>query len=252
MCEVPVKSVKKALDILSILLFEDIGRKGVELSKIAGKMRIPVNTAHNLLKTMAASGFVGQIENSRYIAGPKCEQIGRENSLTGKYSSESFRNCMRELSASVGEAVVFAILVCGRRVVAAQYSPDQMIKVDSDMIASKNIYTMPTGRVIVAYSSDRELSEIKSVYGNPEVHWDGVNDDRGFREQADIIRKTGICRIIPDQNNLASCACPVFDDDGNLSGALGCYAPLYRCPKSKQNVILKEMHQMAVTIGKII
>ena len=252
MSDVPVKSVKKALDILSILLFEDIERKGVELSVLAGKMRMPANSTHNLLKTMSTCGFVAQTENSRYIPGVKCEQIGRMNRISGKHSSETFKNCIIGLSESVQEAVVFAILLGGRRIVAATSDSNQMIKVDNKAMGSQNIYSLPTGRILTAYASEQELSEIKSVYGNPEGQWDGVKCRNDLLKVTDLIRKQGYCILNPDKFNLVSFACPVLDPEGNLLGALGCYAPLFRCHRNKQNLILKKLKQTSETLGKII
>jgi len=252
MSEVPVKSVKKALDILSILLFEDIERNGVELSVLSKKMCMPANSTHNLLKTMSACGFVAQTENSRYIAGDKCDQIGRANQVSGKHSSETFKNCIIGLSESVQETVVFAILLGGRRIVAAKSDSNQTIKVDSKSMGSQDIYSLPTGRILTAYASEQELSEIKSVYGAPEGQWDGVKSKNDFLDKTELIRKQGYCILNPDKFNLVSFACPVLDPEGNLLGALGCYAPLYRCPKSRQKLILKMLKQTSETLGKII
>ena len=57
MSEVPVKSVKKALDLLSILIFDDPGLKGVKLTDLAQRLKLPANTTHNLLKTMVVCGI---------------------------------------------------------------------------------------------------------------------------------------------------------------------------------------------------
>ena len=62
MAEVPVKSVNKALDLLSILIFDDPGLKGVKLTDLAQRLKLPANTTHNLLKTMMVCGYVCQKE----------------------------------------------------------------------------------------------------------------------------------------------------------------------------------------------
>lgn len=57
MSEKIVNSVKKALDILDILIFEDIDRRGISLKELSERSGIRPNTLHNILKTMKQCGF---------------------------------------------------------------------------------------------------------------------------------------------------------------------------------------------------
>ncbi len=247
MNDVPVKSLKKALDILTILLFEDIAGKGIELSQLARKINIPVNTAHNLLKTMAACGYVAQNEKAQYLAGPRCRQIGVVNHLKDDYVAQLLYVQLNKLSAELQEAVVYVVLAGGRRVSVAQSEPEgQVIKIDRSAVDTKTIYLMPTGMVLAAYASDSELKDIVDFYGSPEREWPTFEQDRlEIRKRRYVIKN-------PDTFGVVSFGVPVTDSHDRLLGALGCYAPEFRITPEKSKKIVFGLQSTANTLGMIL
>ena len=75
--EVPVKAVKKALDLLSVLLFDS--PQGARLKTLAQKQGLSVKTAHNLLKTMVYCGYVEKDGFGHYTGGYLCRKIAYSN-----------------------------------------------------------------------------------------------------------------------------------------------------------------------------
>ena len=65
MGSVPVKSVKKALDLLTLVAFEDPAGEGIPLNELASAMEFPPSSARNLLKTMISCGYVAQNSEGR-------------------------------------------------------------------------------------------------------------------------------------------------------------------------------------------
>lgn len=247
---VPVKSVKKALALLNILLFEDMERRGISLSELAGKMSMPANTAHNLLKTMAACRYVAQLSDGKYIAGPLCEEIGKLNTLHSPEASEILASALSDLNLKINEAVVFAALIDGQRITLRGLNANHAIRVSEDLLTShNNIYTTPTGRVLVAFASAQERTGILIRHGLPGARWDNIDSEQRLTVALDEIRSDGTCVITSDQDELIAFACPVCDTAGKLLGALGCYAPKFRCPKPKQKNIIKEMLSASEAMG---
>ena len=80
---VPVKSLKKALDLLDVLLFEDAEEQGFEVKGLAEKLHLPANSVHNLLKTMRICGYVEKNGSGRYTFGPVCRRIAYRNYQRG-------------------------------------------------------------------------------------------------------------------------------------------------------------------------
>lgn len=248
MSDIPVKSVKKALDLLSILLFEDIDRIGIDLTTLSKRLGAPLNTTHNLLKTMVACGFIAQTDKSHYIAGPKCEQIGKINELKDDRNSKMINAQMRKLSDDVQENVVFSIIAGGRRIVSTHCEYEkQLIKIDrAQFDQNSSIYRLPTGRVLTAYATESELKEIKEFYGDPLSLWPSMKMD------CERIREEGAYQLTPDKPNINSYAVPILAPKGKSLGALGCYAPVFRCTKAKELLIKNNLKKTANTISLIL
>lgn len=247
---VPVQSVKKALDLFWILAFEDIHREGVALTDLARRMGMPTNTAHNLLTTLAACGFVAHTPAGKYTVGPRCLELEKINRITAAPAVQAVRRHVEELSRKVEEAVVFAVLCDGRRRVLWRAESNQVVRVDAASVESPNLFSVPTGRVLAAFASGGELAQIVERYGLPGKHWDGINSRERLNQALAEIQQQGYCAIVPDRSELASFACPVQDSAGRLIGSIGCYAPLFRCGAEKQKQIVAEMLQTAKQAGE--
>lgn len=85
MFEKIVNSVKKALDILDILIFEDIDRRGISLKELSERSGIRPNTLHNILKTMKQCGYEQSVYDSGALQSHKRanENTGGKNRCRG-------------------------------------------------------------------------------------------------------------------------------------------------------------------------
>jgi DNA-binding IclR family transcriptional regulator len=107
------------------------------------------------------------------------------------------------------------------------------------MVEGRNIYRLPSGRVLVAFASPEDHRRIIANYGEPDKNWS--NHELDLKR----IRKEGLCAMIPDSVGLNSFALPVMDRKGRLLGALGCYAPAFRSGAVVQRKILNALRQAA-------
>ena len=242
MKEVPVKSVKKALDLLSIIAFEDYNHNGFELTTLSERLGLPVNTAHNLLKTMTACGFTDQNEKSKYIAGWKCRRLKHEMHLQDPKIKALLKKELELLSAKIDESLVFTLLINGKRVPILNTQPDgQAIRVDDSVIEDRNLFSFPTGKVLAAFANELQKDEIIGENGEwPES-----------KKEQSIIVKKGYAEE-SQKNSIYALAFPVFSNDNDLLGSLGCYAPIFRCDTKKQNIIIKEMKKTLDKISNIL
>lgn len=245
---VPVRSVKKALDLLEILVFQDLDRAGVSLSQLARRMNLCPNTAYNLLKTLLVCGYVEQKEDARYVAGSKCLQIGRWNRLTSAPARRAIVSGLQELRNRLKEGVVMAILHAGRRVELAHVDCNQSVCVNRAVLENDQIYNTATGRILMAHASSAELRQILERHGLPRAQWNGLDSARALQRALAGLRKAGAC-VVKWPHELVACACPMLDAQGKLLGALGCYVPFFRCPKKKEQAIIQELRRAADTLA---
>jgi len=249
---VPVMSVKKALDLLEMLLFQDVKHNGIRLSDMAAKLDIPDNTARNLLKTMIECGFVEQNAEARYIAGKKCQQIGTLN----KFSSESVNNAINsaldKFIEKIDETVTFAILSDGYRDIIAEASSQKAVKVVYEKTSSINIYSVVTGKILAAYADKDELARIIRRYGMPGEHWNNIKNMASLEKELQAIRKKGYCVLQVKNSETVTFAYPVLCREGRLIGSVGSYAPAFRCPQKKHGEIIKALKETALEISKVL
>ena len=68
-----VQSVDRAFEILEVLAARE---SAVPLSEIAAATQLPAATAHRLLRTMIAHGYVAQLHDRSYALGPRLAALG--------------------------------------------------------------------------------------------------------------------------------------------------------------------------------
>lgn len=229
---IPVNSVKKAFDLLSVLAFEDIGQQGIALRELAEKLNMPANTAHNILKTMITCGYVTQTHDRKYIIGANCMRIGANNYFESDVFKNRLSKVLSKYSAEIEEVLVFAVLNNGKRQLVAQSEPTtQIVRVDSYVYNQNiSIYSLPTGRVMIANADNDEYAKILKRNGDIFNDWETYEND--IRE----IRKQGYCE--QDKPQLRACALAFRTDLGTLA-SIGCYAPRYRCGELQFRNILR-------------
>lgn len=246
--DVPVKSLKKALDILTILAFEDLKREGFTLTTLAHRMEMPVNTVHNLLKTMAACGYVAQKKAGTYCIGPRMTDVGRLNGLLSAAASPRVQKRLDALCHSMEEAVTMATLANGRRILLCQVDPRKMIRVDAATLEERSLFARPTGRILAAYASPDELTRILEQYGMPGAEWNGITSRKALANALEGVRQRGYELIASEDSELVAFAVPVLDGNGALLGSLGCYAPSFRCGPERHEPILAQLRRAAVDL----
>ena len=244
MSDTLVNSVKKAFGILDILVFEDHESKGLGLFELSRKTAIKPNTLRNLLKTMIACGYVKQDEQSKYLAGPKCANIGVLNRLLpGTAALSWMEELLGQLSEKIAETVIFTVLSDGNRIRLINAEQVHPVKVDFKVLENEHIYLKTTGRVLTAWADNYSLQRILNRWGMPGDKWNQITSINALQRELERIRRQGFCLAY------VRMAVPVFTHEGKLLGAMGSYAPAYRCPEEKQKMIIREMKLIAARIA---
>lgn len=239
-----ILSVKKALDVLDILAFEDLHHKGVSLTYLSRQTGIKPNTLHTILKTMAACGYVEQNAASRYLIGKRCRQIGILNQfhLTPAIGRRLEAGAQR-LSQKTGESVSFYVLENGDRINYINVQSNDIIKVDYTMLEQNSIYEYPSGKILVAYCSPEEREKILQKHGYPKEAWEGISTGQELDRAIEAIRKDGYSKQVTERGQVASYAGPVFDQEGNLLGSIGVYLPSFRRTDQKEALMIQKIRE---------
>ncbi len=248
-----VESIKKALDVLDILVFEDAEHDGISLTELSKRTDIRPNTLHAILKTMQESGYVEQNAKLRYLAGKRCRQIAliSHNKLSAD-SMAMLDSVLMELRDELDESVSFYLLDRGQRINYTNIASDKSRKSESTMLEEKSMYWYPSGRILCAYCSEKELSRIIRKNGYPEEVWDNISSKEQFEAALEKVRAAGVAVLYSDLSGRASYSMPAFTSDGRLLGALGVYMPLEHRSDKKEAEILSAMRKCVEKIKKCI
>jgi DNA-binding IclR family transcriptional regulator len=247
-----VQSVRKAMALLDCLAFDDMAREGLPLARLAQACGLPTNTAHSILKTLVEAGYAAQLARGVYAAGPRCAQLARA-ALVG---DDAFRARVREALAAFvaveGEACVCATLVDGARVVLASLDSTRAIRVARSEVEDVPFFAKPTGRMLAAFADDEARRRILERHGMPGATWDGIADKATFLAALDALRGQGWCVVEDRAEGLVSLAVPVLAPDGAPWGAIGAFAPSYRCPPERYTTVRQSLVALASALTAVL
>lgn len=242
--DIPVRSVKKALDLLNLLVFEDPGREGLALGDLARRLQFPAATTHNLLKTLCACGYASLAGVGCYTVGPRCLEIGRFNHLLTEATATAIRARIEALGRRLNETVTFAVLADGRRLRLWSSVPGHLVRIDPAALETRKLFTVPTGRILAAYAAPDDLARLLARYGLPTASdWPQTTTRPALNRALAAIRARGHEIIV--HGELAAFAVPVLDAAGGLAGSLGCFSPSFRCPPSRHAAVVAALVQAA-------
>lgn len=241
--EVPVKSLKKALDLLSILLFQDRDEKGFPVKELGERLGLPANSVHNLLKTMTICGYAEKNADGRYTYGPVCRQIAYKNYQAGDDFHGMLMEIMRGAIHRINESMVFAVLENNAWTVVVRAEPTgKILKVNLEEVQRCYLYEAATGRVLYSFSSPERQAELRRANGDPAPAWPEWEKD------ARAIRAEGACSLLRTRYNTFSYAVPVFDCSGRILGALGVLCPPLNCSPERNGFILSVLKEAAAAV----
>lgn len=247
-----LSSVSNALDMLRLLMFETEPDSGETMSNLARSVGVARNTAHRLLRTLAAKRFVDQRDDSRYTVGPLLEEYARIRTLRSSSTQARIRKILEDVTESVGEGSTFTILAGGRRIVVARTSPNHAVRVSHDALEGQNPFDFITGRVLLAFSEQSELETALRRFPHPEQIWHEIVRPGALEAELAAIREAGNASRVREKSDVWSVASPVMDDAQKLLGAVGIFAPAYRCPPLKQMQCSVALQDAAGKIKKLV
>ena len=239
-----VKSVIKAMAILELLTGQELDRRVLTLAEIAQATGLLPVTARNLLRTLEECGYVRRSGHGRYEEGERCCRLFRSEGVLRRLR-EVAEPILKRTVEDLGESVLLAAIVRGRRVELLRCQAADDLLVDPQWEANANFYRMRTTRVILAWFNAEQLKAFLEENGLPQAEdWpEAVGTEERLKEELRRIRRAGGCS--DRQGRLAALAVPVLTGGQEGVAALGCYAPLERTDKPRAAGIMSMLHDCA-------
>ncbi len=214
-----VRSVDRALDILQMVA---AAAGGVGLTEIAGQVGLPKSTAHRLLATLEARGFVRrEAVTDRYHLGLRALDLAscffEGDDLTATALPE-----MQRLRDQFDETVSLYARDGLERVRIQKVESRQAVRRVVQIGQRSPLYIGASGKILLAYCDSQTFREV--VESLPE----GFDQDRLFR-QLDRVRQDGYAVSIEEREvGTSAVAAPVFNRSGTVVAALCISGPSSR------------------------
>ena len=246
--EVPVQSVKRALDALDYVAAECIARDGVRLGEIADNLGLKATTMRNILRTMEACGYMGRTEDRLYRPGHRCARLAFGGAHVRALLSAA-RPAMDALAESTGESLVLTCLAGGTRRVLARHEGGHLLTVNAQRMDEGNPYRLVTTRVLLAHAHPDEVRAFVARCGAPGGLWDSATTAEQVREAAHKLRDRRVTEYHPSEDVVAL-ACPVEAGITGVPVALGMYLPSVRYGPERADQLRSALAEMAEGIAR--
>jgi IclR family acetate operon transcriptional repressor len=220
-----VQALDRGLALLEIVAQAD----GLSLTSIAQRAGIAPSTAHRILATLKAAGFV-QCDEARggYLIGVKAFKIGSAF-LRNRKLVDVGRGVMRDLMTASGETTNLGIENDGYVVFVAQFESHQAIRAFHRPGAREPVHASSLGKAILAWLPEAEVTKILHRVGLPRLTDRTIVDPQALFADLVLTRRRGWA--VDDEEKAYGMRCagaPVFNEHGEVIAALSVSGPTVR------------------------
>lgn len=241
-----VQSVERALDILEFLSRSE-GDLGV--SEIGAATGLAAGTAHRLLGTLSARGYVHRdAKTRRYGLGLKSLTMA---TATRDRLGPLALPFLRELTRVSGETANLAVLEGNSTVYVEQAAPDRMLRIFTEPGNRVPLNATGTGKVLLAYQPPRLLDFIVGRAGMVRKTAATITDPAGLREELREVRRKGYAVDFGEQEEDVRClAAPVFGPRGDVFAAMSISAPASRLDARKMEALVPDLKRASAALSE--
>ena len=198
------------------------------LSDIADRVGLPKSSVHRLLVTLIGHGFVDRDPTTRrYRLGIRLFELGSAAiHERGLYSAA--QPVLEDLSKATGETCHLAVLSGAEAVYVQKIDGPSSIIMSSRVGGRAPCHATSIGKVLVAWSGDEVLREIKSK-GLRAKTPSTITTFSEFDDELSRVRRLGYALDMEEfEEGLRCIAAPVRDQSGRVVSALGIAGPRKR------------------------
>jgi DNA-binding IclR family transcriptional regulator len=236
-----IQVIHRAIDIIEYVA-RDPERPKL-LGEIALDLDLKPGTCANIVKTLTGRGYLEKLDSQKgYLLGKQFFSLSG-NTGYKKDVIEAADAEMKEITATLNESSLLAILNGENRVVIHRQESDQLVQAHTP--DEKKAYDSSTGRLLIAMLPDEELEKFISRFGLPPSNiWPDANSKKKFFQQVQQIREKGYA-LIEDSVQIVGIAAAIYKND-KVVASLSIYIPSFRF----NNRVRTKMVNLGVSAAK--
>lgn len=231
--------VIKALDVLEYLGQDQ--ERAFTLTEISESLDFNQATCANILKTLVSRNYVEHMGRKKgYKLGHMAFNLPYNQDLI-----LAAKEVMEDLTAKLNETSLLGVLRNQKRFILHLVNSDQDLQVRSR--SERNVYETATGRLLLAYQSNKERNNFIASSGLPleQVWKEGITAE-ALHEALDKIAKDELV-ITYSVKHIIGLAVPIRKS-GKVIAALGIFLPEIRFSAAKKKEIVQAMKAAAKLI----
>jgi len=245
--ESPIKSVRKAIDILDAL---SDARRALRVGEIASKLNMSVSAVSRLVATLSKGELVYQDEETgRCYLGLGLTVLGA-NALGRRAMDRIAMPIMDELASRIRGYVSLSRLARGKAVfMRALPSPLSQHGVVLTVVAP--VHTVASGKILCGDLTTAEIHELMKSQGMDPITTHTIAQPAQFIAAVEAGRADGFA--IDDEESAYKhrhVACPIFDHNGKVVAALSGGGALVDFPWSELPALIQALNHGSLRISR--
>ena len=241
-----VQVILKAFDIIELVAQRD--GQSVSLTEISDELELNQATAANIITTMVSRGYIEHIGKKKgYRLGPAAYRLTNEI----PYEQDlviAARETMEELTAKVNESCILGVLRNNKHYILHAVNAVQEVQVQ--LHSERNIYETATGRLLLAYLSEKELDRFIQHSGLPDTTlWPEVDTKERLEDALRKVKNEELARTNFENRHVRGFAVPIFVNE-QVIASLSVFLPEYRCSEAHEKAIVDGLKASAAAISQ--
>ena len=241
-----VANVARALAILEAL---DSSRRGLNISEISRKLKIPKSSAHVIVLTLEKLDYIQKPPGTRrYSLGLKAYGLGQAMLKSFLLADKALPH-MQALVDKVDLTCHLAVRDKEQALCVQKVENKGMIKFDTNVGRHMDLHCTALGKAIMAFEDDEVLRDYLSKEAFMRHTRYTIVSSRALRQELITTRKRGYA--IDDQEEELEVRCvaaPVFDQYGKLAAALSLTGTVGQLPLEKAASLAEALRETAASI----
>jgi DNA-binding IclR family transcriptional regulator len=232
------RAARRSLEIIEAVATD--GGDGLSLSELARRVDLPKSTAHTLLQTLAADGFLErEAEGGRYVLGPRMlRMLGR---LPDQFELPRVaRPMMEALVDQIGETAILGVRSGASVIYVEQVEAPQYIRYAAPLGEARPLYSSSVGKLFIAAMSTAALNDLL-VESPPKALTDSTTilTDEIVAESREVAAQGYALNRGETIDGVVAVAAPIYrgaDPDATLLAGLSVAGPTDRLGRRLEDV----------------
>ncbi|MFF2854680.1 IclR family transcriptional regulator [Peribacillus sp. NPDC058002] len=242
-----VKSVSRALDIITIV---SLKKGGLGVTEISKQIDINKSSVYRILSTLVQYGYIEQdSETERYKLGYKFLEISSKLLESIDLRSEA-RQYLQELENTTNEVIHLVVYDQGEVVYIEKLEGNETLRMHSKVGKRAPMHCTSVGKAILAYLPSNVVLNILEQKGMPRHTDKTITNKDDFLQELIQVRIRGYALDLEENEYGITCiAVPIFDHSGKVIAAVSISGPTMRMTDQRIDLLQIQMIQIGKKIS---